>query len=288
MRFEELFAEIKSDLSKYDAAGLIDEIALVRDATTALKKFGNGITSLQEQIIEVKNGKATLPENFNSIFYAGLCKPVGYSTHEDRDNLISSHMYVERTTSTHEWNECDACCQDQKQSVIRENLYFKGNLTTFHYSAPRDLKLSKYIDRQYVNSRCRNKFVRQGVDEIMIDKFTLTANFESGYVYLMFYGLPRDEEGYLSIPETKSGQLETYIEYYLKRRLAERLIGNDDAGQGLRNLYSVYQQKELSSIEAAMTEIKMKAFTPRVTKMIARKNRQETLKFDINPEYQWQ
>lgn len=289
MRLEQLFAEIRSDFSKYDAAELIDEISLVRDATKALRRFGNGITTRQELIVEVKEGKARLPENFHSLFYAGLCEPLGYQhVSEERHNLISSHMYVERTTSTYKWDECDTCCKDQSESVIRENVYFKGDLTTFHYKKPRHLRLAKYMDKNYLHQKCRNRLVKEGIDEISINEFTLTANFETGYVYIIYYGLPRDEEGYISIPDTKTGHLETYIEYHLKRRLAERLIGNGDAVQGLANLYGTFKQEETIALGNATNEIKMRALTPRVASKIARLNRLETLKYDINPEYQWQ
>lgn len=286
IRFEELFAEIRSELNRYDAAGLIDEIKMVRDATKALKRFGAGITTKQDTVLEVKGGKAKLPDNFHTLYSASLCTPLYYKTSAKVDSLMSSMFYVEKTINTTTWSQCDSCCEQESKSVIKENLYFNNNLVEFHYSAPKLLTLSKHIDKSYVHTKCRNKVRQDRKDEISINELTLYTNFNEGHVYIEFYGLPRDEEGYIAIPETKTGHLETFVEYYLKRRIAESLLANGDA-QGLSQMYQVYLAQERTALNHATNEIKGRAFSPRVMRNIAKLNRLESLQYDINPSYQW-
>jgi signal recognition particle GTPase len=72
-----------------------------------------------------------------------------------------------------------------------------------------------------------------------------------------------------------------YLEYFLKRRLAERLMGNNDA-LGLQNLYQVYSQQENISLRNASTELKMTNLKPRVFKRMQSLNRLESLQYEIN------
>ena len=49
-----LIAEVKSDLSKYDDANLLDDDSMYRDITLGLKKFGNDLIEIHETMVEVK------------------------------------------------------------------------------------------------------------------------------------------------------------------------------------------------------------------------------------------
>jgi hypothetical protein len=96
---------------------------------------------------------------------------------------------------------------------------------------------------------------------------------------MQYYGLPVDENGNIDIPETKNGHLETYLEYYLKRRIAERLLGNNDA-VGLSNMYSVYKREEQLSLRKASSELKLTNIKPSFSKRIKRLNRLESLQYE--------
>jgi hypothetical protein len=279
---EGLVAQIKSDLSKYADAGLIDDTSLYRDITLGLKRFGNDIMQLQETIVEVKDGYAQLPESFFSLYIAYLCNPAGYTTTAiKQDSLINSVMYRERTINTTEWNECDASCETVTENVIRENLYYNGNTVQFTYDNPTLLSLGKSFNKSNCHAKCRNKLVRDNPNEIVILNYRLQANFNEGYIYLQYYGLPVDEDGQIDIPDTKNGHLETYLEYFIKRRLAERLMGNNDA-QGLQNLYQVYAQQESVALRNATTELKMTKLKPSTFQRMKRVNQLESLQYQTN------
>lgn len=284
-KLDELIAEIRSDLNKFDAAGLIDEVSVTRDIVKALRRFGNAVTELHETVLEVEGGKATLPENFHNLSIAALCEPIGYKRF-GTDSLVSSHFYKEKVIRKQVWNECDTCCNESSESLIRENVYFKGAEAEFYYKNPTLLTLGKTLNKSVYNEKCRNKIVKDNPNIITINELTLTANFSEGHVYIQYYGLPMDENGYIDIPETKNGHLDTYIEYHVKRRIAERLLGNGDGGP-LSSMYQVYAQQEQIALQNASNEVKMKHITPNTFKKMAIRNRVESMKFDINPTYQW-
>lgn len=277
-----LIEEVKNDLSKYADAGLIDEDSLYRDIVLGLKRFGNDVMVLQEVVVDVKEGQANLPQGFWSLYFAYLCEPLGLKRNNiEVHDLQSSFFYRERVERSNTWNECDACCDDVKEKIIRENLYFNNAKVEFFFHRPQLLSLGKTFKKNNCHAKCRNKFVHDNPNEITIDGTTLGANFNSGHIYMQYYGLPEDEEGYIEIPETKNGHLETYLEYRLKRRLAEKLIANNDA-QGLSNMYAIYAQQESIALKNASAELKMTKLNPKAMKRLKRLNRLESLQYETN------
>lgn len=278
---EDLIEEVRSDLSKYADAGLIDDNKIYRDIVFGLKKFGNDITELTETVVEIKNGTATLPDDFFSLYVAYLCEPSYYKANDvEYHDLQSSYFFRERTEYSSKWNECDTCCEQKEEKVIRENLYFNRGSVEFYYKRPVLLGLGKTFNRNQCHSQCRNMVVRDNPNEISINQLTLDANFKEGYIYMQYFGLPKDSDGKIDIPETKNGHLETYLEYYVKRRLAERLMANNDA-LGLSNLFSVWKQEESVALKNAGGNLKMSKIKPnQLRNRIQRINRSETLAYE--------
>lgn len=275
--------EIKADFRKYVDAGLVDEASMYRDLEIALKKFGNNINELNETVIEVENGKAILPDNFSSLYIAYLCEPLGYTTKVKKEHLQDSNFFIERTERKYNWKSCDPCCIDEEEKVITEKLYFEEHEVDFHYKNPTLLKLGKTFNKNACHDKCRNKYVRESLSEIIINRKVLHANFDCGHIYLQYYGLPIDDEGNLVITETFNGELESYLEYYLKERLVERLMSNGDAGQGLSSLYSVFASKRSTQLRLAMNSLKMCDINPdRLRRRWRKLNTMEALKYSLS------
>ena len=277
---EALIAEVRNDFKKYSDSGLIDQTSLYRDIEIGLKRFGNDIMEVHETVLEVKEGYATLPKNFFSMYIAYECEPLGFKTNDVViDDLQNSYIYKERVTTSNKWKECDSCCQEQHENIIRENLYFRNQNIEFYYYKPKLLALGRTFKKNACHTNCRNKYVRDNPNEIVIIGTTLQANFKEGDIYMQYYGLPVDENGNIDIPETKNGHLETYLEYYLKRRIAERLLGNNDA-LGLSNMYSVYKREEQVALRKASSELKLTNIKPSFSKRIKRLKRLESLQYE--------
>jgi hypothetical protein len=282
---ESLIAEVRSDLSKYADAHLLDEDSMYRDIVLGLKKFGNDVMELHETVVQVEDGYADLPKSFYELYLAALCEPIGFKntceTEDEFHDLQSSHFYKERTTYSRKWSECDDCPEVLEENTVRENLYFKKKkVGEYHYNQPKLLSLGKTFNRNNCHSSCRNKLVRDNPNQIVIVKYRLQANFNEGSIYMQYYGLPIDESGNIDIPESKNGHLEEYLEYRIKRKAAERLIGNNDA-TGLANLYKAYIQQEQIHLRNASNELKMTRIQPKDTmRRWKRLNRLESLQFE--------
>lgn len=281
-KIDNMIEEISSDLQKYDDAGLIDKNKVYRDIIFSLRKFGNDVCVITDGVVEIKNGKGKLPDNFFALNVAYLCEPSHVKTNIERHYLQKSMFYSERVNYKNTWNECDSCCNDVSESIIKENIYLKdlGNVE-FSYKNPQMLRVAKTSFGK-CNSGCRNKFVKDNPNEISINETTISANFSDGYIYIQYYGFPIDEEGNIDMPETSNGELEMYVEYYCKRRLAERLIANNDA-QGLSNMYSIYRQEEAQRLRKATYNLKMSKISPKTfLNKWRRLNQLETLTYELN------
>lgn len=283
---ESFIEEIKADFRKIDDAGLIDEASIYRDIELGLKRFGNDVYELHETVVEVKNGKVVLPSNFGSLYVAFLCEPFGYSTDSklEKHSLQDSNFYIEKVEQDTRWNICDPCCTETSEKIITERLFLNDTnvYADFHYYRPQLLKLGKSFNKNNCHDKCRNKFVRESPYEIIINKNTLFANFDEGSIYIQYYGLPADEDGNLVIPNTYNGHLETYLEYYVKERLIERLLLNSES-VALSNMYSIMAQKKAVALKNAAAELKMGNINPdRFRKRMRKLNTIEALKYSLN------
>lgn len=280
---EEFIAEIKSNFSKLDDANLIDDISIERDIDLALKGFGNDIMQLQDVLLEVKNGKVNLPQGFFSLDLAFKCEPKGYTTEStvDHNILQESNFFIEKTRRDKEWVSCDSCCTNEKESTVVEKLYFKDNKVNFHYNRPQLLRLGKSFKKSKCTKGCRNMFVKESPYEIVIVNNTLQTNFEEGYIYMKYMGLPTDEQGETMIPDSKNGNLTLYLEYFVKKRLAERLIGNGDALY-IQGLYQTFVSEERRYLKNASNELKMTRITPNTMKRLRNLSRMESLQYVVN------
>ena len=278
-----LIEEVKSKLRKYSDGGLIDDNSLYREIVLGLKTFGNAVNELQETVVEVRDGKADLPEGFVSLSFAYLCEPLGFEKGEDIQiqDLQSSIFFIERTERGSVWNECNPCCKESEEKVIKESLYFNDNKVNFYYRKPTLLRLSaKSLKRKTIHNKCRNRYVKEGSNVIDINGTTLQTNFKEGYVYMQYYSLPTDEEGRIDIPETFNGHLEKYLEYRLLSELALNLMGNNDA-QGLQSLYTEYERLEQVNLKNAVNDLKMNAIDPNnLRRRMRRLTRLEAVKYE--------
>jgi hypothetical protein len=283
MNIDHIISKIRRDFSKYADAGLLDENELYSDAISELKRFGNDICETHEQMIHVVNGFADLPQNFFSLKMALWCEPDFYQTKNiEYHTLISSSFYKERAEATHVWNECQECCVQKTEKVIKENIYFNGGSAQFVYKNPILLRLVPGFERTVCAKGCLNGYDTQSPYHInILKRRRLQANFNKGSIYMQYVGLPMDEEGRIDIPETPNGHLDKYMEYFLKRRFTENMIGNNDA-QGLQNLYQAFLQQESIALKNASNELKLTNMDfKNLRKKGMAQNRMETRKYEI-------
>lgn len=282
MTIESFIADIKSELSSYNSAGLIDDISIYKWVTKALLKFGSNIMTLQDTVINVDNSQGLIPTNFYSLYVAYKCDKKGYYVKDEKhiSTLQQSYMWVERVERTNHWNTCDPCCQQEQEKTIIEKFYHKDVEAEFHYHNPVMLKLGRTMKRNSCHAKCRNMIVKDCPYEIIINEQTLFTNFPSGDVYMQYYGLPQDKEGRPMLPSTPKGEVETYLEYHVKRKIFEGLLANGD-DKNVAGMFQFYASKEDSQLGLALTETKFSKLTPNSFRRLKKINRTEMQRYEL-------
>lgn len=277
----EFIAEIKSKLPTY--ADEIDEIGIKLDVIGCLRKFGNNIADLKEDIVKVHNSKAKLNEGFKSLRLAYKVEPFGCHVEGDLRNVTDSYIYKERVENPAYFDEVNQeYVRTCESKIITEKITINNTKLSFYYN-PRWLSLTKHIDKKTISQDCINMHpsIRNSYpNEISIKGSTLNANFPEGRVYLQYYSLPTNEEGELVIPELSTGDIYRYIETYVKYRIAENLIANNLNPQGIGQLYSSWGQQLVPMKRAALVESKFKGLG-NYQKNLQKQNREEFSRFRL-------
>lgn len=285
MTIETFIADFKAENEVYVSQGLVDDLMLYKWIIGAIQPFGNNICEIDSVVRQVRDYKATLPDNFYALRVAYWCEPRGY--HADPKTisyLQGSRTWTERHEYSREWDSCEPQCYDVKEKIITESIYIdedQNNRVDYYYKNPIPLKLGKVHDRTICNSGCRNLKVRQSPYEIVIRGKTIHTNFKTGNIYMQYYGLPVDSDGVPMIPDSPLGEVAKYVETYVYLKLYEKVLrGKEDTN--VITLFNYYVGKERDQRFRALTDSKASKISPDTFKKIKQRNMLRVLSHEIN------
>lgn len=281
MRLSEFIAEIRTSMKSYDAANLIDDISIQNWVIDELKRFGSNIMDLHPEVLFVRNGKATLPDNYWHLRLAARVKVTDFNLDEDGDSSLSRNLYdtIERGatwSTTGETGEVTEKTYTTTVSIDRKRV-------ELHYNSPTLLKISRGVVRKRLDFECVNlsdRMANQSPFEIIINNRTVQTNFKEGFIYIQYYGFLSDEDGEIIIPETQHNRLKTYLEYFVKMKLIEELALNSDDPNKV-NLLQYFEGKARNEFSLAMTEAKFESLNWKETRKLMRnQNRRKMMPFE--------
>lgn len=257
-----IISVVRTDLSKYDNFGVLDEDAIYRDIVLALRSFGNNATVDYEDVIKLKNGQAELPSNFYKIKEVRICEPISFSNTVNKEyhTIMGTEYYnlVHELKST--WNECDDCCHEEELKVVKKEYVFKDKgMVTCSYRKSYLLSLTKDTIKNHCSVGCSN-FYPETNNTVSVRKNKLISDINEGELFIKYSGFPLDEDGEFDFEETPSGFLESFLEYHLKFKIIERLMLR--GVQGLSQMFQFYSQQNSIRRKAAENELKFKALQP--------------------------
>ena len=280
MTFQELLSDIKSTFRSYDAAGLIDELSVYNWYLSCLREFGALPLETFEEVLEVRNGQAKLPDGFRKLILALKCEPFVYKT-KHKDHLQDTRFWKVRHEKSALWSSCEDCCIEEREDFIVEKFFYREYESEYYYKNPILLRLVPGINRKMCTTDCKNFSIKNSPYEINILKGkTLQANFDTGNIFIRYKGFEEDEDGFIEIPETYNGYLEEYITNEIKSNILEDVIANGDAVTNEATLLGYYAQKARDNKVKAMTELKAKNFSKEALRKYKNKLKTETRKFE--------
>jgi hypothetical protein len=260
----QLIAEVLTSLKKYNESGLIDMISLNLWTKNALLKFGGNIMPKVDKVLEVKNGMAKLPENFYSLFLAAKCTPDKSEVlcgEQEEDTLQNIYQYRVRTEAKKEWDNLVDDFKTGEFIEITEKLFFHDGRTQieFKYRNPQLLKLTRGFKKDRLcgnNLNLQKNLTNSCPYEINILGDYIQTNFNTGFIYIQYQGLPTEEDtDDLIIPEVTGNYVYEYIEAELKKRIFQDLWNNGD-DLDVQNKLVYWTRESADKFSNAMTAAK--------------------------------
>jgi hypothetical protein len=255
--FDELMADVRADLPKYDQNDLISPHQLIKVARKVSWDLGLRIYRTKEALLEVEKGRVRLPNDFYVLSYAFVCGehtskvtlPQGTHIEERRvGDVIPEYQWVPGSVDTCRAPEepldpccptcqsaspcgCDTCppnptvclnCKGDEWEIVQ---VIKSQTRTYKTFFPLVIKDGS----QDIECGCPNLYM-EGENTAYIKDGWLYTNFKKGKVYIKYEGMLEDEQGNILVPNHEL--LNEYYEYALKDRLLENMFLGDIAGAG--------------------------------------------------------
>jgi hypothetical protein len=284
---EEFIVEIENTFKNYSETGDIDRVSIKGWVIDCLREMGKDICEQRETIVLVENSQAKLPETFKSLILALNLNIDGITIRGNRQRAEDSFIYRQTIEQPAYFdfitNEYVSGCDTK---IITERIIMNEQPVDFYYK-PEFLSVVKGFKKDSFEVNCINLHpsLRDGhYHQINIHGKTMQTNFKSGKIYIQYNSLPTDEDGEVVIPEITTGDLRKYIENYVKIKIAEDLILNNKNPTGIKDLFSLWLQKEREYRNAAKSEVKFGNLDKNWSKRHRKRLQIETDKFNL-PRY---
>lgn len=267
-----IFSQIREDLDSFDALGLIDNKTLYKYVKKVVSDIGMGCYMEKEAVLPVSRYKTKLPEDFTMLYSAYRCRssesPIGRV--QPQTGFV---YYLENTCETIEHCKCDI---EKVVDKITVRSYVNEGELLHRFEHPTLLSLSTGTRNKFCDEGSPNAYY-SGSDQINIDGGFIHTNFESGNIYLKYYGFPFDENGLPMIPDKE--RIKTAIEDYIKYKLLEKWWTNSDVPDIERKMMH-WQNEYKMSISDAKTEIATPSFETMVSLNNTNRNRFNVYQFN--------
>jgi hypothetical protein len=230
---KQLIAEIENKLKNYAQQGLLDEISINNWIKETLKQFGGNLMYEYQTAIIVEKGRAKLPDNFWALKGAVKCEQEGYVEEKVEKHIQQRISYLEWTEINDYYNYIEGrpYLENEDSKYITETLYFEipKKSYKFYYKQPKLLNLKPHVYKV----RCTEDVCNLTNDSefnISIDENHnyISTNFNDGFIWLWYKGMPIDEKGDLIIPNTSRDTLQNYIIYFVVCKVLEDLWLSED------------------------------------------------------------
>ena len=237
-----------------------------------------------DRVLEVKNGAAEVPENFYALFLAAKCTPISSEIlhgEASQDELQSIYQYRVRTEAQQEWDNLSHNYKTGAVTEITEKLFFHDGRTQVqvNYGNPQLLRLTRGFKKERLcgdNLNLQKQLTNSSVHEVNIVGDYLQTNFNKGFIYIQYQGLPVEEEtNDLLIPEVTGNYVYEYVEAELKKKIFETLWNNGD-DENVQNKLMYWKAESADKFSNAMTSAKFEGMGGRWWKEMAANHRKKT------------
>ncbi len=267
---EELYAEIREEMSSYFNTGAVDDILFPRWTIYCIKRFKKSTMQIEATTLDIKNYKADLPKNFDSARSVWSCN-VNYVN--VMSPQIKYHQHDIRLTEYGRCDcppelpcECDPCKKDKDYQVT----YKSSGELLYSFRKSQLLTPSGVRTKNRCTDNCLN-FRPTTEDTFEIDGCHLYTSIPEGKLYIEYYAENMDEEGNVMIPDNI--YVQQYIMAYIRYKLFKKLL-DSTTDESFNQMNYKYQEAKRDRNEAFIhAEIELKKKTPHKLIEFSNRNR---------------
>ncbi len=232
---DELIAIVRNDFRKFDQEGLIDEGTLIKTVMYCNDKLGIPIREIRQVTIDVIEGRAELPVDFEKLYFVGGIKCTNTTIQMGRnpfDNNFDQTVKYEACLET-----------DTIGCIPHANLIIKREGAPIHVHQDELTQLSVVGNEGDLHIDCPNRR-RKGKYQIAIKDGYLETPFRAGTLYVMYLGMMKDEEGNITFPFHP--MITPYYEWMIKEKILTDALFNSDAAN-IGEILKFAQQERLKA-----------------------------------------
>ena len=259
---EPVYATIKEELKSYFDTGAVDDLLFPTYLDKCLKKLGRTTYVISEEVLNVEDFEARLPDNFYAVREAWLCTDLpgrSYQTANSFYSQAASQTTIQVSPITVGGEVCGACnqvgCNYDCMPDLIQAVYKTNNETPRYYHKQYLLKPGNISVRANCTLDCIN-FGSSAPDTFDIRDNKFVTNFREGKIYLIFYATEYDEIGNQMIPDNY--RIREFIEAFIKYKIFETLSNQitDETFQQIQSKLLYYKQLHDEAFIMADIEIK--------------------------------
>jgi hypothetical protein len=280
---ESVYATVKEELKSYFDTGAVDDLLFPTYLDKCLRKLGRSSYVISEDILDISDFQARLPDNFIAVREAWMCTEIPLRPYQDSTSFYSqasSQTTIQISPLTIGGTPCvNAACQDAActgtcmpeliQAVYKTNQSVARGIAKSYLLKPGNISARSNCSVEYTNAwqfasvaPSVHEFTpgSAGYDSFDIRDNKFVTNFRCGVVHLIFYVTEYDCTGNQMIPDNYRIKefIETFIKYKVFEMLSNQLTDETFAQIQQKMVY----YKGLADEAFVMADIEIKKQTP--------------------------
>ncbi len=276
---EPIYSTVKEELKSYFDTGAVDDLMFPTYLDKCLRKLGRATYVISEEILEISDFQARLPDNFYAVREAWMCTAIPQYPYQSANSFYSqaaSQTTIQVSPVTYGGQPCSNvgctdpacdgnCMPELIQAVYKTNQQVARSYRKEFLLKPGNISTNGRCDVEYTGAW---EFYQSlppvheftpgsaSYDSFDIRGNKFVTNFREGIVHLLFYATEYDAVGNQMIPDNY--RVREYIEHFIKYKVFETLANqiNDETFAQIQQKLGYY--KGLADEAYIMAEMEIK------------------------------
>lgn len=268
---EPIFAIVKEELKSYFDSGAIDDLMFPTYVNKCLRHLGRGSYVISEQLLEIEDYEARLPDNFIAVREAWACMEYALRPYQTANSFYSQASSVNTIQVSPiiaggepcgnpicEDPTCGGCMPELIQAVYKTNGEIARSFVRTHLLKPGNISARKQCSVGYMENyrEFMHHTYSSGVDSFDVRDNKFVTNYRQGLVLLIFYAEDFDDIGNQLIPDNYF--VAEYVEKFIKYKMFETITNQvmDETFNQMQQKLQYYKQQSDEAYILALTEMK--------------------------------